>query len=213
MGERHPDARARRRRRVLLPRPNDSSHHRPRPRAHSRLQASIYWPNQDVIGVSVDPAAIDALRQEEKAAAAAAGAAATRRRDLAAQHAALSTGMSAEDVAKATAETEARLAAGRAKLEKFTSAAAPLVKPEERAAAIATLDRYRKTWSARKGAVMEVRGARARRGGHTWVQCCGGARLPPRQLHDRACLPIGSSAAPPSHHYRPRAVEHCRQCA
>ena len=89
-------------------------------------------------------------------AAAAATAAGIRRRDLAAQRAALSAGMSAEDVAKATTETEARVVAGRAKLAALTSSATPLVKPEERQKAIATLDRFRKMWSTRKAATMDV---------------------------------------------------------
>ena len=79
---------------------------------------------------------------------------------------ALGSAMSATELAAALAQTRSQVAALQSRLARFEGPdAAPLVTPQERAAAVAALDKYRRAWASRRACVMEVVGASEQTGG------------------------------------------------
>ncbi len=86
----------------------------------------------------------------------------SRRRELEATAAGLSSALTAEELAAQLASTRAAVEASRAKLARLTGPGAPaLVTPEQRAAAVATLHRFRRAWAERKRMVCDVLDAMA----------------------------------------------------
>ncbi len=76
--------------------------------------------------------------------------------------AALASSLTAAQIEAETAAARAAVAAGAAKLAKLTGAsAAALVTPAQRAAARATLERFRKAWVERKRMVVDLVGSMA----------------------------------------------------
>lgn len=114
----------------------------------------IYWPDQSAFG-AISQSDIDAVNREGTELGNTAAQTTIRRKDLTAQVAALSTAMTDEDLEIALAEARNTTAELRRKLETLQGSTV-LVKPEERAAAVATFERYRKGWVDRKRMVTDV---------------------------------------------------------
>lgn len=105
---------------------------------------------------------IAAAQAQAADAQVAAAAAAARRKALSAQVAALGSAMTGPELAAALTSTRTAVEGLRARLGRFEGeGAAPLVTPQERAAAVAAFAKYRRAWATRRAAVMEVVGGSA----------------------------------------------------
>jgi len=115
----------------------------------------LYWASQEQYG-EVAQAEMEAMTRAVAERTEELGAAKGRRKELEGQVAALGSAMTAEQVAAALASHRAAVAEGRARLAKLTGAGVVLVTPEQRAAAVATLDRFRRVWRERRAMVCAV---------------------------------------------------------